>query len=194
MASKSYNGWSAKDRDRRYKQFCEMRERNLLPKPDSCQLCGVDNHGQTGFHAEEYGPTMIDYLRNLYWLCPVCHGFLHIRHQYPNRWYRYRQKILLGHVRRDISNMGQFFGLTRGLGDISPKEDVELGNWSDHIGIDWYDGPEKTPKRYSVFDGELILIDETWDGIDFLKSPVYTLIRFDPAIIGTGNEHEAESS
>lgn len=90
-----YKNWDGATRQRMYARLKREEKKGILPKriklKGACELCGETHN--TMPHAEEYGPTYEDYLESLHVLCPRCHGMLHLRYRYPNKWEEYKQHI-----------------------------------------------------------------------------------------------------
>lgn len=186
MASRSYNGWSGFTRTKRYEQFLFLRKHEYFIPQSECQMCGAETIKGHGYHAEEYGDTVEDYLRNCYWLCPACHGLLHVRARFPNRWNRYRQNVKDGNLSTHITNMSQIYAAASRMKDIDYHPKVKLGDWSDDLKIKGYKGAECRPMKRIKRKGKIVLVEEDWVGIDFLDLG----LEFDFNNMGTGNERE----
>lgn len=95
MGSANYNGWPGFVRDRRMPDYRYMIKKGMLPALEECVGCGLKDTkaGLLGYHSEEYGPTLEEYRDSMVVLCPRCHGFLHVRHQFPRRWRLYLKSL-----------------------------------------------------------------------------------------------------
>tara|TARA_S200002703_G_scaffold127057_1_gene113669 strand:+ start:4342 stop:4767 length:426 start_codon:yes stop_codon:yes gene_type:complete len=88
---KDYKNWTGSHRLKMYAKFKYQKSKNLLPEwlriDGECEMCG-ETH-KTMPHAEEYGPTFDDYLKNIHVLCVRCHSMLHLRFKYNQHWIDY---------------------------------------------------------------------------------------------------------
>lgn len=144
---KLYNGWHGKVRNSRGSAFYALLKQGKIPAPKKCAACGQENGPVWNtYHAEEYGSTWECYVEAAKPLCPRCHGMIHARFKLPNRWKRYKQRILqenfggLG----TFKNMGEVYAYMRTIKDIAYVEDQPTGiAWLDAISLTAYSGPEK---------------------------------------------------
>jgi hypothetical protein len=90
-----YKSWDGAIRLRMYGKLKRDEKAGKLPNwlklTGECELCGESHN--TMPHAEEYGPEYEDYLKSIHVLCPRCHGVLHLRYRYPNKWKEYKEYI-----------------------------------------------------------------------------------------------------
>lgn len=113
---KSYKNWSGEIRLKMYSKLKYMKKTNQLPdwlKLDgNCSMCLADH--KTMPHAEEYGNTFDDYLKNIHVLCIRCHAMLHLRFKYTGQWVEYLdyiKKVRDNETERkpELSHMGILF-------------------------------------------------------------------------------------
>jgi hypothetical protein len=92
---KNYKQWTGSHRLKMYRKLKAKEKKDDLPAwfkmKGSCSMCGCNYN--TMPHAEEYGPTFDDYLKNIYILCARCHGMLHLRFRFVGQWVEYLQYI-----------------------------------------------------------------------------------------------------
>lgn len=152
MASMSgYNGWPGIVREARGKKFyAQLRLKNSpIPKLSQCDLCGSQGPGLT-YHAEEYGSTWEDYVKSTHAVCPYCHGMIHMRFQFPNRWLRFRSRLNPfgpADLPLKFKDLGHFFNEASKLNDIPADQVPEQNNcgidWVDALPLTAYKGPPK---------------------------------------------------
>ena len=115
-----YKDWDGKTRLRMYTKLKRDEKANKLPKwlklTGPCEMC-EETHN-TMPHAEEYGPTYKDYQKSIHVLCPRCHGMLHLRYRYPNKWEEYKEhirKLQLKEVKplKPLNNMNQLYHISK---------------------------------------------------------------------------------
>lgn len=150
MASPSYNGWPGAVRDKRGNKRVYLRKKkNLIPPPTICAFCGAvhEKDGYNTYHAEEYGSTWEDYNAACIPLCPYCHGMIHVRFRYPNRFKRMKARVADGSLfrtRRKVKNLNEFFKVIRSVRDIGYQPDCKTGILQlDGIALTKYVGPQK---------------------------------------------------
>ena len=144
MAFKSYNGWSGTIRDVRGRLQSQMQKQGKLWTATECELC----HKEAGltYHSEEYGSTYAAFVSTLHCLCPYCHGVLHVRFQFPNRFLRFKHRLKLHQFDQiaAFNSLGGFFGSIKSLNDIGPYKHHDSGiPWLDKVSLTAYDGPPK---------------------------------------------------
>jgi len=138
-----YNGWPAKVRKFRGSKFYRNMHQGKIPKPVKCAACGATGGGMT-YHAEQYGPTWEEYVEGAKPLCNYCHGMMHVRFRYPNRFKRYLHRIAEGHTFYVFNNLGVFFKTIASHKDIPYEEYIPSGvEWLDGINLKAYTGPDK---------------------------------------------------
>lgn len=144
---KKYNGWAAKARQVRGSAFYAALNRGEIDPPKVCAACGQENGPVWNtYHAEDYGSLWDDYLKEAKPLCPRCHGMIHLRFQFPNRWIRYKQRILLPNYGGlwQFKNLTEVFAFAKTIKDIEYVEDKPTGiEWLDKIPPHPYEGVEK---------------------------------------------------
>ena len=139
MALTEYNGWSGKIRDKRGSWFYKENPKEALGK---CTVCG--SYAGLTFHAEEYGSTIASYLDACHELCAYCHGMIHMRFRYPNRWARYKHRAAEGYKFIDFAHLGAYFAAMKVVADIKPGEYGPSGiDWLDALPTESYKGPPK---------------------------------------------------
>lgn len=74
-----YNGFTGEERIGGWQVMKYLQQRNLLPRPSECELCG--HNGRVGFHGEDYFDPW-----SVVALCVGCHGILHRRFKHPHTW------------------------------------------------------------------------------------------------------------
>ena len=120
MVSKAYNGWDKDTRSIRGRQFYTLVKRGVI-RPiveNTCELCGAVGYPGMTYHAEEYGPTFIDYMFQCHYLCARCHGLFHLRESMPNRFNRYIHYVTRHGPLSPYKHIGEVFGKAKGLEDI----------------------------------------------------------------------------
>lgn len=141
-----YNGWPGLVRRVRGDLMSSDLRKGILVADKKCELCGHTS-GLT-YHTEEYGSLYEDFIGCARELCGVCHGLIHVRWQFRNRWFRHKQRIAAGKTDEvmKLDSIGQFFGVLKGLKDLpGTVPDVKTGiDWLDAITMDsWGDKPPK---------------------------------------------------
>lgn len=129
----TYNGWSGRIRTVRGQKFYALLKEGRIPPLFNCSLCG--GNGGLTYHAEEYGSTWEDYLQSTHSVCAYCHGLIHLRFKYPNRWRRHLAQIGRGE-KSPISyeSLSQFFAATRSMLDCESLEATRSGvQWADSL-------------------------------------------------------------
>lgn len=169
-----YNGWPAVVRKFRGKKFYSMMHQGKIPKPVKCAACGATGGGMT-YHAEQYGPTWEEYVEGAKPLCNYCHGMMHMRFRFPNRFKRYLKRISEGYTFTVFSNLGEFFNIANKFNDIDYQEYYPSGvEWLDKINRNTYTGNDKVaiallpdgtqipdPKIYTMVESKKIT--EEWN-------------------------------
>jgi hypothetical protein len=155
MALALYNGWSGRIREiRGAKQTADVKS-GKIKATGQCEVCG-NTKGLT-FHCEEYGSTYQDMLDNLHELCPYCHGILHLREKWPNRFTRFKHRIVHGTLETvEFDNLWAFFTKAKSLKDINQlyvgwdPETIPLAvKWLFEIPLHQYQG---MPKIATIID------------------------------------------
>lgn len=129
MALASYNGWDGATRTQRLAELRQAKAKRTAPtwvyRVPGCCICG-QLHG-TMWHAEAYGPTFEDYVASFKALCAHCHGMLHLRFRFPNRWRCHLLEAARGPV-SFVPNIGVVFGRAQGWDDdLPPPPDYRAG-------------------------------------------------------------------
>lgn len=122
MKLKDYKGWTGEQRAAMYGRFKDERKAGSLPGKflGSVPLCDLCRQPRgTMWHAEEYGPTFTEYLRNLHPVCATCHAMIHLRFRLPVRWQLYVRECQDGPARFS-PNMGAAFQSIAPGGDLPP--------------------------------------------------------------------------
>ena len=92
---KNYKQWTGAHRLKMYRKLKTLEKKQELPSwfnmKGNCCMCGESYN--TMPHAEEYGPTFDDYLKNIYILCARCHGMIHLRFRFVPQWVAYLQYV-----------------------------------------------------------------------------------------------------
>ena len=149
---KSYNGWSGRIRTVRGQKFYTLLKEKKIPLLVQCSLCG--GNGGLTYHAEEYGSTWDDYLLSTHSVCAYCHGLIHLRFKYPNRWRRHLGQIGRGEklpIRHE--SLSQFFSATKFMLDCEPLEAAPSG-------VQWADSLPTTPVALECLKVALVKIDD----------------------------------
>jgi hypothetical protein len=138
-----YKNWSGEHRLKMYTKFKYEKSKKLLPtwlKVDgSCEMCG-ETH-KTMPHAEEYGPTYEDYLKNIHVLCVRCHSMLHLRFNFNEHWIEYLnylEELKNGTAERKnpLAHMGILFNVCKKWKKTKiPYEPKINGNWWESLEI-----------------------------------------------------------
>lgn len=105
MADSWYNGYSAKERDIKFKVLKRMIAKGELPPASGpCMLCG-DPDVAVEYHDEDYGEPFIWKPPALLCLCRHCHrDKLHKRFRRHSAWYAYIAHIRRGGYARDLKD------------------------------------------------------------------------------------------
>lgn len=91
----SYNGYSGRERDRKYQEYKRLRALGLtIPELPPCHLCG-DPDSKVEPHSEDYSEPYLWVPPAEYMICKPCHGRIHKRFNQPVEWADYK-----AHVRR----------------------------------------------------------------------------------------------
>lgn len=100
-----YNGYSPKERDKKFKVLKKFIAKGELPKASGpCALCG-DPEVTVEYHDEDYGEPFIWEAPALLCLCRNCHrDKLHKRFWRHNSWFAYIAHIRRGGYARDLKN------------------------------------------------------------------------------------------
>jgi hypothetical protein len=181
MALGLYNGWAGNIREIRGKRQMADIANGSIPRMGHCEIC--DKRKGLTFHAEEYGSTYEAFIGNLHELCPTCHGILHVRWRYPNRFKRHKQRIAKKEFDQILAFDGiwLFFQALNGLSDIQHVVETKSGiPWLDAIPPGAYKGP---PKIALVHDKNGVLVP---DPEIYLTGTKVEGVRFDQT---TGTLH-----
>ena len=130
---KNYNGWSGRIRTVRGREFYSLLKEGKIPPLIRCGLCRGD--GGLTYHAEEYGSTWEDYVLSTHPVCAYCHGLIHLRFKFPNRWRRHLSGIGQGEKSPfRFNSLAHFFSATKLILDSEPVELVPSGvHWADSL-------------------------------------------------------------
>jgi hypothetical protein len=91
----SYNGYSGRERDKKYQEFKRLKAQGLSPSQAvPCQLCG-DPSVPVEPHSEDYSLPYLWVAPAEYMVCRSCHGWIHKRFGRPEVWSNFKS-----HVRR----------------------------------------------------------------------------------------------
>lgn len=166
MSLGEYNGWSGKIRTVRGNRFYRLITHKKIAPAIKCELCG-SRAGMT-YHAEEYGSTWEDYVASCHQLCSYCHGMMHVRFDFPNRWHRFCYRV--GHESHPFvfENLGLFFKAVRLITDI-PEFPPSLSGvaWVDRLETTPYAGPPKLALSWTD-KGTLVPDPSCYDLVDSL--------------------------
>jgi hypothetical protein len=129
----TYNGWSGLIRTVRGREFYSLLKENKIAPLINCGLCGGD--GGLTYHAEEYGSTWDDYVSSTHPVCAYCHGLIHLRFEFPNRWRRHLAQIGQGvKLPSKFNSLHQFFSTAKSFVDCAPVELTPSGVlWADSL-------------------------------------------------------------
>jgi hypothetical protein len=140
-----YNGWSGRDRERADRRLKAALKHGLYPelqKPTACEICGYGSGIM--LHAEEYGPTMNDYIASLRPVCAKCHGMIHVRFRFPGIWSVFKARIKTGEKPKPVAHIAAVFGACRGWTDCPVVESAPNGTWWDGLPLVKYTGARKS--------------------------------------------------
>ncbi len=134
----SYKQWSGPTREARFREYKNARAAGRIPAPGPCEICGQTRG--TMHHAEDYGPTLEDYVSALHSLCGRCHAMLHVRFRFPGQWAAYKQKCRTeGGPQPPVKSMSEiYYGVTR---DIPPVRYPEGSTWWELLSTARHTGP-----------------------------------------------------
>jgi hypothetical protein len=170
----TYNGWPGNVREARGKQHMALVKKGKAPSTGKCELTG-QTKGLT-FHAEEYGSTLDDMIVETHELAPYCHGIIHMRFKMPNRFRRFKHRLLTEEFDQiyAFNSLWEFFGNVRGLHDIAEYPDYNSGvPWLDVLPMQAYKGEPKVALKWE--NGILVPDHEVYGGeVLFIKG-----VRFD---------------
>lgn len=155
MIKTTYNGWDSTIRSKRGTKFYSLLKAGKIPAATSCEVCG-STQGLT-FHAEEYGSTWEDYLACCHPLCCYCHGIIHVRARFPNRWKRYVHRVSQGIVPHfSYSSLSKVYGVFRSVPDLPEYTlpDNLQPHWLNKLSI--YPVEAEKVALYQCSDGTLI--------------------------------------
>ena len=141
---KHYKQWSPEQRQTMYAEYKRMKKDKTLPDwvqhEGACSMCGETYN--TMPHAEDYGPTLEDYLKSLHVLCGRCHGMLHLRYRHAGHWVNYLEyikEVRNGERKRHpaIGHMGVLFNASNKWSKVDkvhiPNPD---GEWYEQLTCD----------------------------------------------------------
>lgn len=141
---KQYKQWSPEQRNEMYAEYKRLKKANELPQwvehEGACSMCSDDYN--TMPHAEDYGPTLHDYLKSLHVLCGRCHGMLHLRYRHVGHWVDYLEYIKgvrNGSVNRlkSIPHMGILFNQSNKWSKIDKQHTPNIdGEWYEQLNCD----------------------------------------------------------
>jgi hypothetical protein len=91
-----YNGYSGKERDKKYEEYKRQRAAKLsVPAIPPCQLCG-DDKAEVQPHSEDYSFPYRWLPPAEYMVCRSCHGWIHKRFNKPDDWNDFKSHIRRG--------------------------------------------------------------------------------------------------
>jgi hypothetical protein len=99
----SYNGYSGRERDRKYQEYKRLRALGLsVPAVPPCQLCG-DPESPVEPHSEDYSMPYLWAPPAEYMICRSCHGWIHKRFNRPDDWRDFQAHVRRGGYAREFS-------------------------------------------------------------------------------------------
>ena len=103
MSGTWYNGYSAKERDYKYKVLFRMIKKGELPPATGpCMLCN-DPTAAVEYHDEDYSEPFIWKPPALLCLCRSCHrNKLHKRFNNPSAWLAFKAHVRRGGYASDL--------------------------------------------------------------------------------------------
>jgi hypothetical protein len=133
----NYKQWSGPTRERRLAEYKAARARREVPAPGPCEVCGQTYN--TMHHAEDYGPTLEEYLASLHSLCGRCHAMLHLRFRFPGRWSEYKERCRRLGPQPPVKSMSQVYYSVKA--DVPMVHYPEGEAWWERLGTERYHGP-----------------------------------------------------
>lgn len=149
MSLSEYNGWSGLDRDKADRRLKAAITKESWKYPHliqrgPCVMCGHDRGIM--LHAEEYGPSLNDYIASLRSVCAKCHGMIHLRFRFPGIWSVFKSRLKVGEKPEPVDHIGQVFGKCNAWKDCAVVESEPNGTWWDELPLVKYAGPRKVLK------------------------------------------------
>lgn len=100
----SYNGYSAKERDKKYQEYKRLRALGLTPpEVGPCQLC-QDPATSVESHSEDYSLPYLWAPPAEYMICRSCHSWLHKRFKQPAVWTLFKDHVRRGGFAREFAS------------------------------------------------------------------------------------------
>tara|TARA_R110002073_G_scaffold147222_4_gene299968 strand:- start:199 stop:687 length:489 start_codon:yes stop_codon:yes gene_type:complete len=148
-----YNGYSPKERDKKYKILMRLIAKGELPTASGpCALCG-DPDVPVEYHDEDYGEPFIWEAPALLCLCRNCHrDKLHKRFGRQTAWWAYIAHIRRGGYARDIKDPVIKKEMKDYRVAIDRGEQTtlrELRPYSHTIGQEWFSNLRMDPESLS---------------------------------------------
>ena len=126
----NYKQWSAQTRAARFREYKRAIAAGDILPPGPCEMCGQTKG--TMHHAEDYGPTVVEYFAALHSLCVRCHAMLHLRFRFPGRWAEYKQLCREGPQPWAL-HISAVFGEANGWDDVPPLTFHEGTSWWENL-------------------------------------------------------------
>jgi hypothetical protein len=99
----SYNGFSGRERDRKYQEYKRLRALGLsIPAVPPCQFCG-DPSSPVEPHSEDYAMPYEWAPPAEYMICRSCHGWIHKRFNRPLEWRDFQAHVRRGGYAREFA-------------------------------------------------------------------------------------------
>lgn len=147
MGLESYNGYTSKERDKKYQEYKRLRGLGLTPpEVGPCQLCGdptvpVEAHSEDYSLPYEFGPPAE------YMICGSCHYWLHARFGKPAAWMQFKSHLSRGGYAREFSSPAVSReraaalsavdnGTTYQWHAIEGRIPRPTGSWWEHLSVD----------------------------------------------------------
>ena len=149
MSGLPYNGWPKLVRCGRDPHYNRAKKAGILSQLLKCLGCGqLASEAGLSYHAEEYGPSVEDYLASCKPICNRCHAMVHARCATPNRWKEYLRQVSSGTIDESQFPSGPYYlGLHSAF--LNRKETspvTPISEWPGYLGtlpsFD-YAGPDK---------------------------------------------------
>ena len=99
-----YNGYSGKERDKKYHEYKRLRELGLsVPETGPCRLYG-DPSVPVEPHSEDYSHPYLWNPPAEYMICRSCHGWIHKRFGKPETWKQFKSHVRRGGYAKEFSS------------------------------------------------------------------------------------------
>ena len=127
---KSYNGFSAAQRNKAQAWLNGQWRSGKLAKPSVCHACG-QTQGVIDAHAEDYSEPFAAGKTDQYHLCFQCHMMVHCRFHHLEKWRWYKEAVADGmtfepYFKRDFGRFARdtLEGTPRMVAFGAPRPDV----------------------------------------------------------------------